>query len=115
MKRAAKLLIPLLMLSVMLAGCGKDGSDNSIRNEGTTRETLPDYLEEKLDEELESIMEDAERKKKEAEEARKQDYEYLEGISGEIIRCLDEKDAESLKAMFSVSTRNNFELDRRSA
>lgn len=69
MKKAIKLLILVLVLPVLLSGCGANKRIN-------------------------------------------QDYEYLEGISSEIIRCLDEKDSESLKAMFSVSTQNNFELDK---
>ena len=64
MKKAIKLLILVLVLPVLLSGCGAKKQIN-------------------------------------------QDYEYIEEIGNQIIRCFDEKDAEGLKAMFSVNSQEN--------
>ncbi len=68
MKKSIKLLILVLVLPVLLSGCGAKKQIN-------------------------------------------QDYEYIEEIGNQIVRCFDEKDAEGLKAMFSLSSHKNCNLD----
>ena len=42
----------------------------------------------------------------------KEDYQYLDELSAEIVRCFDEKDAEGLKALFCTNElENNTEID----
>ena len=36
-----------------------------------------------------------------------EDYKYLDELSAEIVRCLDEKDSEGLKALFCDNAKNN--------
>ena len=41
-----------------------------------------------------------------------EDYQYLDELSAEIVRCFDEKDAEGLKALFCTNElENNTEID----
>ena len=39
------------------------------------------------------------------------DFEYVENISKEIVRCFDEKDIESLKLMFCANSQQKYDLD----
>ena len=39
------------------------------------------------------------------------DFEYIENISKEIVRCFDEKDSENLKLMFCTNSQQKYNLD----
>ena len=41
----------------------------------------------------------------------KEDNDYVKNMCNEIVRCFDERDASSLKDLFSINIRNEYDLD----